>query len=85
MLITSLSVIFTPPIIRLKDILYAFILRKNTETNIPTSEISPQRISYHITFLENLVIFATIVGILFIGIIIYVLFNLYFKKILFVE
>lgn len=85
MLIASLSVILAPPIIRLKNIFYAFILRKGTMTNITTPEISPQMIPHHFTFIENLVIFATTIGIFLIGIITYVLFNLYFKNIFFLE
>lgn len=85
MLIASLSVILAPPIIRLKNLFYAFILRKVTAANIATPEISPQRIPHHFTFIENLVIFTTTIGIFFIGILTYVLFNLYFKYIFFVE
>lgn len=84
-LITSLSVIFAPPIIKLKDTISAFILRKNTDTDIITSEISPHRIPHHFTFIENFVIFATIIGIFFIGIIIYVLFYLFFNKVVFLD
>lgn len=85
MLIASLSVILAPPIIRIKNIFYAFLLRKNTAANITPPEISPRMIPHHFTFIENLVIFVTTIGIFFVGIITYILFNLYFKNIFFLE